>query len=309
MHNLRVSSASFSLPRPSGGAEVTAWCVDAETSTAYGLTSTHLLASDGSCAAPLCGDVPGESWAGARYLAETGSICAYTASGHIVSVAPAAGATRGTVAAAGTVDEGLLSMDWSPDEECAACVLRTGGLLLMSSEFEVIAEAAPSDGSGGGGGQPRACASWRQDGTSFAAGSCGEDVRIFDRHGGLQATARRPGWRPLRASTRPVGNLVAVLARDDSGEVRVLLFERNGEYSSEFGIGCAGSEQLDIGWSSDGDLLSVLSRSSEVRGPAAPGHVVPFCVPSRQPKPLTAGLRAGGQCGADLASQELPLVP
>lgn len=109
--------------------------------------------------------------------------------------------------------------------------------------------------------------SWRDDCNIFAVSLILEDenmeprrvVRIFDRHGTLEAMSEAANGLDAHMSWRSQGNLLAATRTvvDDSSEIsHVIFFERNGLRHGEFETTNVGI--TDLSWSCDGAVLAVL---------------------------------------------------
>ena len=76
-----------------------------------------------------------------QYFSDTASACLVLAGGDLVVVRENASADQERIEIVGSVDAGIATAAWAPDEELLAIVTRADTLILMSREFEPVTEA------------------------------------------------------------------------------------------------------------------------------------------------------------------------
>ncbi|KAG1673002.1 hypothetical protein FOA52_005932 [Chlamydomonas sp. UWO 241] len=225
------------------------------------------------------------------YALDLDAVCLSTASGQLVLVHPASR----EVQEVGSVDGGVVAMEWSPDGEVLAMVTGTGSLLVMSQEWDALSEVQLLPGGGGGDGWAPgpgelddASLTWRGDGKYFATsvrtppggdGKCARSIKVWDRstfelHSTAEAADRvgaplawQPNGRHLYAvQDASPGGANPTDATAAPGQHRVLLFERNGLLHTGFDLPAVAARGPDsvaqrvsvLSWSPDSELLAVL---------------------------------------------------
>ncbi|KAM6392188.1 elongator complex protein 1 isoform 2-T2 [Rhynochetos jubatus] len=200
---------------------------------------------------------------------ERESVCVATASGDILLCHLA---TK-EVECVGSVEGGLSAVSWSPDRELVLLVTARHRLVLMTRDFEPVAErrlhqlefGADQSVSLGWGkketqfhgsegkesarrrpgtthpssrddGRPRV--TWRGDGLFFAVGAvCPETgarkIRVWNRELGLQATSEPIPGLEPALSWKPSGNLIASTREKPTGR-DVVFLEKNGLLRGQF---------------------------------------------------------------------------
>jgi elongator complex protein 1 len=100
--------------------------------------SGQLIASwDAPCPSP---DLESDQVISLRYLADTNSCCLVLAGGDIVIVRENPTADEEHIEILGTVDDGISTASWSPDECLLALCTKTSSLILMSRDFEPVVD-------------------------------------------------------------------------------------------------------------------------------------------------------------------------
>ncbi|CAH2087106.1 unnamed protein product [Euphydryas editha] len=197
----------------------------------------------------------------------------------------------------GVCDNGLLEMEWSPDQELLVLVTNDFKVILMSCTFDPIKESylltddfgekqfitvgwgkKETQFHGSEGKQARVktevptnmetsnkvIISWRGDGSLFAVAFAMEGIRrfkIFDREGNLQFTSEKQHGLEANLSWRPSGNLIATTQKQNDKHL-VSFFEKNGLKHGEFVIPIASTTIVeDLLWSSDSEILTILCRN------------------------------------------------
>ncbi|XP_072938370.1 putative elongator complex protein 1 [Epargyreus clarus] len=203
---------------------------------------------------------------------------------------------------AGVCQNGLLAMEWSPDQELLVLVTKDMQVIVMSAMFDAIHECNLLDKEFGdkqfitvGWGkketqfhgsegkqaaklkeeidvdpeienQKSVSITWRGDGNLFAVGFVGDGVRsfkIFDREGLLQYTSEKQQGIEQHLSWRPSGNLIATTQKL-TNKYTVSFFEKNGLKHGEFLIPVNETTTVeDMTWSSDSEILTLLCKDLE----------------------------------------------
>ncbi|KAJ3326607.1 hypothetical protein HDU76_012780, partial [Blyttiomyces sp. JEL0837] len=83
-----------------------------------------------------------KSLVGVQYLPDSGAVCVAYAHGDLVVVPVGEGANAGSNGEniVGTVDPGLLAMEWSPERELVVLITGENNVLVMTKDFDTIAE-------------------------------------------------------------------------------------------------------------------------------------------------------------------------
>ncbi|KAH0358198.1 IkappaB kinase complex, IKAP component, partial [Aureobasidium melanogenum] len=89
-------------------------------------------------------DVPVDSILSLQYFADTATICLILAGGDIVIVREEPLPGEDLIEIVGSVDEGIAAAAWSPDEELLAISTRANTMILMTRDFESIANVTLS---------------------------------------------------------------------------------------------------------------------------------------------------------------------
>uniref|UniRef100_A0A3B4ALW1 IkappaB kinase complex-associated protein n=1 Tax=Periophthalmus magnuspinnatus TaxID=409849 RepID=A0A3B4ALW1_9GOBI len=222
------------------------------------LTTEGYLPEDGSGAV-----------VGLQDLAELESACVATAAGDVILY----NFSSRQFECVGSVDSGLTSMSWSPDEELVIFTTGQDTFIMMTKDFEPIIEVGIHQEDFGEGTfitvgwgkketqfhgsegkqaaqkktelQPapawddhRPRVSWRGDGQLFAVSAvCPQSgarrVRLWNREGVLQATSEAISGLEQPLCWRPSGNLIASTQRQRNKHCVVFL-EKNGLQHGDF---------------------------------------------------------------------------
>jgi elongator complex protein 1 len=178
----------------------------------------------------------------------------------------------------GAVQEGILAMSWSPDQELVIFATGNDTVLAMSKDWEMLFEnpidlIPPKQQKAGtttkAVQQPitkqptKIC--WRADGKFFVVistdASDGKQwIRIWERSGGLFARNETTVTGLLSSvHWRPDGSIIAVpqyLA--NKNETNIAFFEKNGLQHYEFLLEKGGASQVrSLQWNADSDVLAV----------------------------------------------------
>ncbi|XP_039758294.1 putative elongator complex protein 1 [Pararge aegeria] len=202
---------------------------------------------------------------------------------------------------AGTCENGLLAMEWSPDQELLVVVTKDLNVILMSCIYDPINESNllinefgekqfitvgwgkketqfhGSEGKQAAKSQTEVFAdkddqldnkiiiTWRGDGSLFAIGFVMEGVRmfkVFDRDGNLQYTSEKQPGLEANLSWRPSGNLIAATQKLTDKYI-VSFFEKNGLKHGEFTIPLELTAVVeDLYWSFDSEILALLCNDN-----------------------------------------------
>uniref|UniRef100_A0A8C5AWV3 Elongator complex protein 1 n=1 Tax=Gadus morhua TaxID=8049 RepID=A0A8C5AWV3_GADMO len=211
---------------------------------------------------------------GIQELAELESVCVATATGDVILY----NLTTNEVECVGSVESGLTSMSWSPDEELVALTTGQQTVIMMTKEFEPITEVGIHQDDFGEGKfitvgwgkketqfhgsegkqaaqkkmlvQPamawddrRPRVSWRGDGQLFAVSAvCPQTgarrVRVWSREGVLQATSESLNGLEQALCWRPSGSLIACTQRHPNKH-SVVFMEKNGLLHGDFTLPCS----------------------------------------------------------------------
>ncbi|KAI7821425.1 IKI3 family-domain-containing protein [Kickxella alabastrina] len=263
-----------------------ALCVDVTEQKAYVLLSIPLgsltTAAAAAAAEPVCVlpfSASDAQIAGMQYLMERESVVVVLRSGDIYTI----GVATGDIEAVGTVDPGIVSSAWSPDEE------------VLALDFDVLAEFLLAQGEQGEeqhvalgwgrketqyhgkAGKQAALAdsavaaelsrdddycvrvAWRGDGAffgvTFVRGGRRE-IRVFSREGALHSTAERIQALEHPLAWKPAGRLLAATERL-AHRHDVVFYERNGLRHGEFTLRECTRRVVDLAWNSDSSVLAV----------------------------------------------------
>ncbi|ORZ11311.1 IKI3 family-domain-containing protein [Lobosporangium transversale] len=88
-------------------------------------------------------DIHADKWGqvrGVKFLVENQAICVIFSHGDVVLFHTEPTETGESLEIVGSVDSGLLCMEWSPDEELVIMVTGEGSILEMTKDFDVISE-------------------------------------------------------------------------------------------------------------------------------------------------------------------------
>uniref|UniRef100_A0A7N8X2E4 Elongator complex protein 1 n=1 Tax=Mastacembelus armatus TaxID=205130 RepID=A0A7N8X2E4_9TELE len=225
---------------------------------------------------------------GLQDLSELESACLATASGDVILF------NLGTrqLECVGSVDSGLTSMSWSPDEELVLLTTGQETIIMMTKDFEPITEvgvhqddfgegkfitvgwgrketqfhgsegkqevrpAAPWDDR-----RPRV--TWRGDGQLFAVSAVcpqtgARKVRVWNREGVLQATSEPISGLEQALCWKPSGSLIASTQRHPNKH-SVVFLEKNGLLHGDFTLPFNKDQAKvkDLLWNSDSTVLAV----------------------------------------------------
>ncbi|KAI8909371.1 IKI3 family-domain-containing protein [Powellomyces hirtus] len=173
---------------------------------------------------------------GLQYLPESQALCVALTGGDIILIQTEDGGAgpRGSQEVVGTVDSGILCIEWSPDHELVIIVTGTGTLLEMTKDFDVITEVPIHVSSTGEAAQVNV--GWGRKETQFH-GSEGKQAALAAPAAATvgKMLAYSDDLRP-RISWRGDGSLFACSAVDPNGEKRVVrMYDRECvlQYTSE----------------------------------------------------------------------------
>ncbi|XP_046966489.1 putative elongator complex protein 1 [Vanessa cardui] len=200
----------------------------------------------------------------------------------------------------GVCDNGLVAMEWSPDQELLVLVTNDLNVILMSCTFDAINESNllseefgenqfitvgwgkketqfhGSEGkqaakikteviSGNTEIDDKIIISWRGDGSLFAVGFTMDGIRrfkVFDREGNLQFTSEKQPGLEANLSWRPSGNLIAT-TQQQGEKKKISFFEKNGLKHGEFVIPISSTTIVeDLLWSFDSEILTILCKDT-----------------------------------------------
>ncbi|XP_075979445.1 elongator complex protein 1 [Anticarsia gemmatalis] len=226
------------------------------------------------------------------FLTLTNALCVGLANGELITISDGGN----TYDLAGTCDNGLLAMEWSPDQELLVLVTKDMNMILMNM-FDPINEGnllnedfgekqfitvgwgkKETQFHGSAGKQARVKSevtadetlsdstvkiSWRGDGNLYAIGFTMDGIRrfkVFDKEGNLQYTSEKQQGLESNLSWRPSGNLIATTQKLNEKYI-VSFFEKNGLKHGEFDIPVNSNTIVeDITWSSDSEVLTLQCR-------------------------------------------------
>uniref|UniRef100_A0A8C6NK76 Elongator complex protein 1 n=1 Tax=Nothobranchius furzeri TaxID=105023 RepID=A0A8C6NK76_NOTFU len=245
------------------------------------LTADGFLSEDGS------GGV-----VGLQDLAELQSACLATAEGDVVLF----NLNTGQLECVGSVDSGLTSMSWSPDEELVILTTGQETFIMMTKDFEPITEVGIHQDDFGEGKfitvgwgkketqfhgsegkqaarrkvQPavawddrRPRVTWRGDGQLFAISAIcpqtgGRKVRVWNREGVLQATSEPVNGLEQALCWKPSGSLIASSQRHPNKH-SVVFMEKNGLLHGDFTLPFSKDQAKvkELLWNPDSTVLAV----------------------------------------------------
>ncbi|KAJ3588151.1 hypothetical protein NHX12_011746 [Muraenolepis orangiensis] len=188
---------------------------------------------------------------GIQELAELESVCVATATGDVILY----NLTSNEVECVGSVDSGLTSMSWSPDEELVALTTGQQTVIMMTKDFQPITEVGIHQDDFGEG--KFITVGWGKKETQFH-GSEGKQAAQKKTLGEVQPAVPWDDQRP-RVSWRGDGQLFAVGAVcPQSGARRVRVWSREGvlQATSE---AVNGLEQA-LCWKPSGSLIACTQR-------------------------------------------------
>ncbi|KAJ2726675.1 putative elongator complex protein 1 [Coemansia sp. Benny D115] len=234
--------------------------------------------------------------AGMQFLMERETVFLALGSGDILTINVGSAAPQ--VEPVGTVDSGVMSSAWSPDEELLALVTGEAKLLLMTQDFDVMEEFPLAQGEHGEeqhvalgwgkketqyhgkAGKAAALAdteiksttisefddyhvriSWRGDGAFFGVtyvGENGREIRTFSREGKLHSIGEKIVALEHTLAWKPSGRLLAATEKQKHRH-DVVFYERNGLRHGEFTLRKETRRVLDLAWNSDSSVLAVTS--------------------------------------------------
>ncbi|CAG4944114.1 unnamed protein product [Parnassius apollo] len=232
------------------------------------------------------------------YISLSNQICIALANGELVTI-DESGDTYDVV---GVFENGLLAMEWSPDQDLLVLVTQDLKMITMSCTFDPINEIELLDKNfgekefinvgwgkketqfhGSSGKQAAKVTNeddvgqnissdssikitWRGDGNFFAVGFQLNGLRrfkVFDREGHLQYTSENQIGLESNLSWRPSGNLIATTQKTNEKYV-VAFFEKNGLKHGECIIPVNSKSIVeDLLWSSDSEILTLQCKSLE----------------------------------------------
>uniref|UniRef100_A0A8D3D8A8 Elongator complex protein 1 n=1 Tax=Scophthalmus maximus TaxID=52904 RepID=A0A8D3D8A8_SCOMX len=169
---------------------------------------------------------------GLQDLAELESACLATAGGDVVLF----NLNTCQLECVGSVDSGLTSMSWSPDEELVILTTGQETIIMMTKEFEPITEVGI-----------------HQDDFGEA-----RKVRVWNREGVLQATSEPVDGLEEPLSWKPSGSLIASTRRHPNKH-SVVFLEKNGLLHGDFTLplGKDQAKVKELLWNSDSTVLAV----------------------------------------------------
>uniref|UniRef100_A0A8C9YC74 Elongator complex protein 1 n=1 Tax=Sander lucioperca TaxID=283035 RepID=A0A8C9YC74_SANLU len=229
---------------------------------------------------------------GLQDLAELESACLGTAGGDVVLF----NFNTCQLECVGSVDSGLTSMTWSPDEELVVLTTGQETIIMMTKDFEPITEVGIHQDDFGEGKfitvgwgkketqfhgsegkqaaqrktQPAAAwddrtprVTWRGDGQLFAVSAVclqtgARKVRVWNREGVLQATSEPINGLEQALCWKPSGNLIAITQRHPNKH-SVVFMEKNGLLHGDFTLPFSKDQAKvkDLLWNSDSTVLAV----------------------------------------------------
>uniref|UniRef100_A0A669BZL6 Elongator complex protein 1 n=1 Tax=Oreochromis niloticus TaxID=8128 RepID=A0A669BZL6_ORENI len=168
---------------------------------------------------------------GLQDLAELESACLATAGGDVVLF----NLNTCQLECVGSVDRGLTSMSWSPDEELVILTTGQETIIMMTKDFEPITEVGI-----------------HQD--DFGEGT----VRVWNREGVLQATSEPINGLEQALCWKPSGSLIASTQRHPNKH-SVVFMEKNGLLHGDFALPLSKvqAKVKELLWNSDSAVLAV----------------------------------------------------
>uniref|UniRef100_A0A672ZJ20 Elongator complex protein 1 n=1 Tax=Sphaeramia orbicularis TaxID=375764 RepID=A0A672ZJ20_9TELE len=228
---------------------------------------------------------------GLQDLAEVESACLATAGGDVILF----NLNTCQLECVGSVDSGLTSMSWSPDEELVILTTGQETVIMMTKDFEPITEMGIHQDDFGEGkfitvgwgkketqfhgsegkqaAQRKAPAAvwddrrprvtWRGDGQLFAVSAVcpqtgARKVRVWNREGVLQATSEPINGLEQALCWKPSGSLIASTQRHPNKH-SVVFMEKNGLLHGDFTLPFS-KDQVKVKkllWNSDSSVLAV----------------------------------------------------
>jgi elongator complex protein 1 len=211
------------------------------------------------------------AWKALMYFPDTEHIACFSADGRIVEL------VHDELTEVGAIENGIVAVAQSPDQERLAIVTGNHTMLIMSSTWEVIEETplpeAELDAAAG--------LAWRFDGSCIALLSCDAvdklyRLRVFDATCGLElhSVGRNEDDSPLKdlegghgaVAWATNGSIIGCFQRTRR-KSQIAFFEKNGLRHRELvlQIGSTTEEQLNVAvqalsWNVESDLLAVLLR-------------------------------------------------
>uniref|UniRef100_A0A8C2WX10 Elongator complex protein 1 n=1 Tax=Cyclopterus lumpus TaxID=8103 RepID=A0A8C2WX10_CYCLU len=169
---------------------------------------------------------------GLQDLAELESACLSTAGGDVVLF----NFNTCQLECVGSVDSGLTSMSWSPDEELVVLTTGQETIIMMTKHFEPITEVGI-----------------HQDDFGEA-----RKVRVWNREGVLQATSEPINGLEQALCWKPSGSLIASTQRHPNKH-SVVFMEKNGLLHGDFTLPFSKdhAKVRDLLWNSDSTVLAV----------------------------------------------------
>uniref|UniRef100_A0A672ZN67 Elongator complex protein 1 n=1 Tax=Sphaeramia orbicularis TaxID=375764 RepID=A0A672ZN67_9TELE len=227
---------------------------------------------------------------GLQDLAEVESACLATAGGDVILF----NLNTCQLECVGSVDSGLTSMSWSPDEELVILTTGQETVIMMTKDFEPITEMGihqddfgegkfitvgwgkketqfhGSEGKQAAQRKPAAVwddrrprVTWRGDGQLFAVSAVcpqtgARKVRVWNREGVLQATSEPINGLEQALCWKPSGSLIASTQRHPNKH-SVVFMEKNGLLHGDFTLPFS-KDQVKVKkllWNSDSSVLAV----------------------------------------------------
>uniref|UniRef100_A0A8C5AJX2 Elongator complex protein 1 n=1 Tax=Gadus morhua TaxID=8049 RepID=A0A8C5AJX2_GADMO len=178
---------------------------------------------------------------GIQELAELESVCVATATGDVILY----NLTTNEVECVGSVESGLTSMSWSPDEELVALTTGQQTVIMMTKEFEPITEVGIHQDDFG-------------EGSAVCPQTGARRVRVWSREGVLQATSESLNGLEQALCWRPSGSLIACTQRHPNKH-SVVFMEKNGLLHGDFTLPCSRDQAKvkELLWNSDSTVLLV----------------------------------------------------
>ncbi|XP_014368772.2 elongator complex protein 1 [Papilio machaon] len=231
------------------------------------------------------------------YISLSNQLCIALANGELITI-DESGSDYELV---GVFENGLMAMEWSPDQDILVLVTKDLKMITMSCTFDPISEVELlSDDFGkkefitvgwgkketqfhGSVGKQaakqklefsdenestdsRVKITWRGDGNLFAVGFAMNGLRrfkVFDREGNLQYTSEKQPGLECNLSWRPSGNLIATTQKINNNYV-IAFFEKNGLKHGEFKIPVNSKTIVeDLYWSPDSEILTLSCKDLE----------------------------------------------
>ncbi|KAL4704458.1 hypothetical protein ACJJTC_019557 [Scirpophaga incertulas] len=229
------------------------------------------------------------------YLSLLDTLCVGLENGELITISES-----GYCELAGVCNNGILAMEWSPDQELIVIVTKQYKAILMSCTYDIINEVDLFNQEFGDkqfitvgwgkketqfhGSEGKQAAkmrneiyadsqsddsikiSWRGDGYLYAVGYLMEGIRrfkIFDREGHLQYSSEKLQGLGSNLSWRPSGNIIATTQKIND-QHSVAFFEKNGLKHGGFSILKKSDICIeDISWSTDSEILTLQCKNIE----------------------------------------------